>query len=113
MSSEPPLLLRNQESHVHFAVYGGRLKVLDGVNFFMRSGEKVGTGGRDRLRQDDHDEGHPPRVAHAARQASPQGEIFFNGQDILKMGAERPAASPRARHLDDLSGPDGRPQPGL
>ena len=39
--STPPLL-EIKDLRVEFKVYGGVLKVLDGVNFFVNAGEKVG-----------------------------------------------------------------------
>ena len=40
-----PLLLEIKNLQVHFKVYGGRLKVLDGINFTVHEGEKVGLVG--------------------------------------------------------------------
>ena len=42
--STPPLL-EIKDLHVEFKVYGGVLKVLDGVNFRVNTGEKVGLVG--------------------------------------------------------------------
>lgn len=38
-------ILEIENLHVHFSVYGGDLKVLDGVNFVMYPGEKIGLVG--------------------------------------------------------------------
>jgi peptide/nickel transport system ATP-binding protein len=85
MSSEP-LLLDIKNLHVHFAVYGGRLKVLDGVNFFMHSGEKVGLVGETGCGKTTTMKAIlrvlPMPPAHIS-----QGEICFNGRDILKMSS--------------------------
>ena len=43
-------LLDIKDLHVQFDVYGGQLKVLDGVNFHMAARRKSWAGGRDRLR---------------------------------------------------------------
>ncbi len=85
MSSEP-LLLEIKNLHVHFAVYGGRLKVLDGVNFFMRSGEKVGLVGETGCGKTTTMKAIL-RVLPMPPARIPQGEILFNGRDILKMSA--------------------------
>jgi len=83
MNSEP-LLLDIKNLQVHFAVYGGRLKVLDGVNFHMRAGEKVGLVGETGCGKTTTMKAilgvlptPPARI--------PQGEICFKGQDIRKM----------------------------
>ncbi|NMC12929.1 MAG: ATP-binding cassette domain-containing protein, partial [Chloroflexi bacterium] len=38
-------ILEIENLHVHFSVYGGELKVLDGVNIVMYPGEKIGLVG--------------------------------------------------------------------
>lgn len=85
MSSEP-LLLEIKDLHVHFAVYGGRLNVLDGVNFFMRSGEKVGLVGETGCGKTTTMKAIL-RVLPMPPARIPEGEIYFNGRDILKMSS--------------------------
>lgn len=79
-----PLLLDIKNLHVHFAVYGGRLKVLDGVNFQMRPGEKVGLVGETGCGKTTTMKAIL-RVLPVPPARIPEGEIFFNDQDILKM----------------------------
>ncbi len=43
LSASP--LLEIKDLHVHFSVYGGTLRVLEGVNFTVHSGEKIGLVG--------------------------------------------------------------------
>jgi peptide/nickel transport system ATP-binding protein len=83
MSSEP-LLLEIKNLHVQFAVYGGRLRVLDGVNFFMRSGEKVGLVGETGCGKTTTMKAIL-RVLPMPPAQIPHGEIYFKGRDILKM----------------------------
>ena len=45
LSARSPPLLEIKDLYVHFDVYGGTLKVRDGVNFTVHSGEKVGLVG--------------------------------------------------------------------
>lgn len=82
--SSVPLLLDIKNLHVHFIVYGGRLRVLDGINFYMHDGEKVGlvgeTGCGKTTTMKTILRVLPTPPAHI-----PQGEIFFKGRDILKM----------------------------
>ena len=85
MSSEP-LLLEIRNLHVYFAVYGGLLKVLDGVNFFMHSGEKVGLVGETGCGKTTTMKAIL-RVLPMPPARIPQGEIYFNGRDILKMSS--------------------------
>lgn len=83
MSSEP-LLLEIKDLHVHFAVYGGRLKVLDGINFYMRNGEKVGLVGETGCGKTTTMK-TILRVLPMPPARIPQGEIYFMNSDILKM----------------------------
>ena len=83
MSSEP-LLLEIKDLHVHFAVYGGRLKVLDGINFYMLNGEKVGLVGETGCGKTTTMK-TVLRVLPIPPARIPQGEIYFRNRDILKI----------------------------
>lgn len=81
---ENDLLLDIRELKVHFEVFGGTLKVLDGVNFTVRSGENVGLVGETGCGKTTTMKAvlrvlpiPPARIAG--------GEIYFKGQDILRM----------------------------
>jgi peptide/nickel transport system ATP-binding protein len=83
--STPPLL-EIKDLCVQFKVYGGVLKVLDGVNFYVNTGEKVGLVGETGCGKTTTMKSilrilpmPPARIA--------SGEIFFKGQDLLKMRA--------------------------
>jgi peptide/nickel transport system ATP-binding protein len=81
---EKDLLLEIRDLHVVFNVFGGVLKVLDGVDFTVRSGEKVGLVGETgcgkttTMKAVLHILPMPP-----ARITG--GEIYFKGRDILQM----------------------------
>ncbi|MDH7487505.1 MAG: ABC transporter ATP-binding protein [Anaerolineae bacterium] len=79
-----PPLVEIKNLHVHFSVYGGQLKVLDGVNFVMRSGEKVGLVGETGCGKTTTMKAIL-RVLPMPPARIPQGEIYFKGRDILKM----------------------------
>jgi peptide/nickel transport system ATP-binding protein len=83
MSSEP--LLEIKDLQVQFDVYGGTLKVLDGVSFVVQKGQKVGLVGETGCGKTTTMKAIlrilPMPPAHIAG-----GEIFFKGQDVLKMG---------------------------
>jgi peptide/nickel transport system ATP-binding protein len=81
-----PLLIEIRNLYVHFSVYGGRLKVLDGVDFVMRSGEKVGLVGETGCGKTTTMKAIL-RVLPMPPARIPQGEIYFKGRDILKMNA--------------------------
>jgi peptide/nickel transport system ATP-binding protein len=81
-----PLLIEIKNLHVHFSVYGGQLKVLDGVNFIMHSGEKVGLVGETGCGKTTTMKAIL-RVLPMPPARIPQGEIYFKGRDILKMSA--------------------------
>ncbi len=78
-------LLDVKNLQVHFAVYGGRLRVLDGVNFSMRSGERVGLVGETGCGKTTMMKAIL-RVLPTPPARIPAGEILFKGRDILKMG---------------------------
>lgn len=82
-----PLLLDVRDLYVQFAVYGGRLKVLDGVNFHMFSGEKVGLVGETGCGKTTMMKAIL-RVLPMPPALIPKGEIYFKGRDILKMSAD-------------------------
>ena len=82
MPSEP--LLDIKDLYVQFEVYGGRLEVLDGVNFRVDTGEKIGLVGETGCGKTTTMKAilrilpEPPAVV-------PRGEIIFKGRDVLKM----------------------------
>lgn len=82
MSSTPLLQINNL--HLDFKVFGGRLKVLDGVNFMIRAGEKVGLVGETGAGKTTMMKAilrvlpQPPAMIY-------EGEIFFKGNNVLKM----------------------------
>jgi peptide/nickel transport system ATP-binding protein len=82
--SSNPLLLEIKNLHVHFAVYGGKLRVLDGINFYMRNGEKVGLVGETGCGKTTTMK-TILRVLPMPPARIPQGQIFFKGRDVLKM----------------------------
>ena len=79
-------LLDIKDLYVYFKVYGGRLEVLDGVNFRVNTGEKVGLVGETGCGKTTTMKAvlrilpEPPAVV-------PEGEIFFKGSDVLKMSS--------------------------
>ncbi len=83
MSSEP--LLEIKDLQVQFDVYGGTLRVLDGVSFVVQKGQKVGLVGETGCGK--------TTTMKAILRILPMpparivgGEIVFKGQDVLKMG---------------------------
>jgi len=85
--TETPILdIRNLS--VHFKVYGGVLKVLDGINLVVQRGQKVGLVGETGC-------GKTTSMRAALRTLPmppariPGGEILFEGQDVLKMNGSQ------------------------
>lgn len=81
-------LLEIKDLYVGFKVYEGILKVLDGVNFTVREGEKVGLVGETGCGK--------TTMAKSVLRILPtpparifKGEIFFKGEDVLKMGSRQ------------------------
>jgi peptide/nickel transport system ATP-binding protein len=78
------LLLDIKDLSVHFDVFGGTLKVLDGANFAVYSGEKVGLVGETGCGKTTTMKA-VLRVLPMPPARIPGGEIYFKGRDILKM----------------------------
>ncbi len=83
MKGEP--LLEIKDLYVHFDVYGGTLKVLDGVNFVVQSGQKVGLVGETGCGKTTTMKAIL-RILPMPPARIPGGEIYFKGRDVLKMG---------------------------
>ena len=81
-------LLEIRVLHVHFDVYGGTLTVLDGVNFTVHSGEKGGLVGETGCGKTTTMKSIL-RILPVPPARIPGGEIYFKGQDVLKMGGEQ------------------------
>lgn len=77
-------LLEIKDLSVHFKVYGGVLKVLDGVNFRVFPGEKVGLVGETGCGKTTTMKA-TLRVLPVPPALVPKGEILFKGRDILRM----------------------------
>jgi len=82
MDTSPLLEIKNL--HVHFGVYGGTLRVLDGVNFVVHSGEKVGLVGETGCGKTTTMKSIL-RILPMPPARIPSGEIYFKGKDILQM----------------------------
>ncbi len=84
MKTKENILLDIKDLHVWYRVYGGYLKVLNGVHLMVREGERVGlvgeTGCGKTTTMKSILQILPPGDFHI-----PQGQIFYKGQDILKM----------------------------
>jgi peptide/nickel transport system ATP-binding protein len=85
MHREP--LLAINDLYVHFDVFGGTLKVLDGVNLVVYGGEKVGLVGETGCGKTTTMKA-VLRVLPMPPARIPGGEIHFRGRDILKAGRE-------------------------
>jgi peptide/nickel transport system ATP-binding protein len=94
------MLLDVKDLHVWYKVYGGALKVLNGVNFQVGFGEKVGLVGETGC-------GKTTTMKTVLRilprtAVVPQGEVFVHGKDVLKMDS-RELADLRGRGLSMIS----------
>jgi peptide/nickel transport system ATP-binding protein len=83
-----PLLLQIKDLYVQFSVYGGKLRVLDGVNFQMSAGERVGLVGETGCGKTTMMKSIL-RVLPRPPAQIPRGEILFKGRDVLKMSGEQ------------------------
>jgi peptide/nickel transport system ATP-binding protein len=83
MNEARPLLQIN-DLYVQFKVYGGKLHVLDGVDFYMRAGERVGLVGETGCGKTTTMKAIL-RVLPSPPAVIPRGEIFFDGKNIMRM----------------------------
>lgn len=81
-------LLEIKDLRVQFDVFGGKLKVLDGVNLTLYAGEKIGLVGETGCGKTTTMKAIL-RVLPQPPARIPGGQIFFEGQDILKMSARQ------------------------
>jgi peptide/nickel transport system ATP-binding protein len=77
-------LLTIKDLYVEFKVYGGALRVLDGVNFHINVGEKVGLVGETGCGKTTTMKA-VLRILPMPPARIPDGQIHFKGQDVLKM----------------------------
>jgi peptide/nickel transport system ATP-binding protein len=80
-------LLDIKNLYVQFAVYGGRLKVLEGVNFSIDGGEKVGLVGETGCGKTTMMKAIL-RVLPMPPAQIPKGEVFFKGRNVLKLNLD-------------------------
>ena len=79
-------LLEIKDLHVHYKVFEGKLKVLDGVNFYIKPGERVGLIGEMGCGKTTTMKAIL-RILPMQRAVITKGEILFEGKDILKMNS--------------------------
>ena len=89
-------LLDIRDLHVTYRVYGGVLKVLNGVNFRVGFGEKIGLVGETGCGKTTTMKAVLRILPRLAR--IPKGEILVHGKDVLKMN-RRELADLRGRGL--------------
>jgi peptide/nickel transport system ATP-binding protein len=80
------ILIDIKDLHVHFKVYGGQLKVVDGVDFSMRRGERVGLVGETGCGKTTTMKAIL-RVLPMPPALIPRGQILFKDRDVLKMSS--------------------------
>lgn len=93
MSNHNNVLLEIKNLYVWYKIYGGILKVLNGVNFRVNFGEKVGLVGETGCGKTTTMKALLQILPKAAR--VPEGEILIRDKDILKMNP---------REISDLRG---------
>ena len=81
---EQPPLLEIRDLSVHFQVYGGVLEVLDGINFHVKAGERVGLVGETGCGKTTTMKAIL-RVLPMPPARIPKGDVHFKGQDIARM----------------------------
>ncbi len=90
-------LLEVRKLSVNFRVYGGVLEVLDGVNFYVNNGERVGLVGETGCGKTTMMKAIL-RVLPMPPAQIPNGEVRFKGQDVFAM-SERELVRMRGRGM--------------
>jgi peptide/nickel transport system ATP-binding protein len=78
------ILLNIKDLHIWYRVYGGYLKILDGVYLMVREGERVGLVGESGCGKTTIMKSIP-QILPPGDFLIPKGEIYYKGKDILKM----------------------------
>jgi len=76
-------LLDIQNLYIHYKVYGGTTKVVDGVNFQVKTGQKIGLVGESGCGKTTMVRSILQVLPLQAR--IPEGRILFDGDSILQM----------------------------
>ena len=104
-------LLEIRDLHMKFSLFEGLSHVLNGVNLSVEMGERVAIVG---------ESGCGKSVTVRAilgllrqKYVSIEGSIRFHDSELLALRERALARDTRAPHLDDLSRPDGGPEPGV
>ncbi len=84
--SEPLLAIKNL--HVGFDIYGGHLKVLDGVNFAVGKGEKVGLVGETGCGKTTTMK-TVMRILPIPLAKVRDGEVFYKGKNLLRVNLRK------------------------
>ena len=84
MKTKENILLNIKDLHVWYRVYGGYLKVLNGVHLMLREGERVGLVGESGCGKTTIMK-LIPQILPPGDFLIPKGEIYYKGKDILKM----------------------------
>jgi len=79
-----PMLLEVKDLRVNFKVYGGLLTVLDGVDFYVTSGERVGMVGETGCGKTTTMKAML-RILPVPPGQVASGQVVFQGEDVLKM----------------------------
>lgn len=80
---EGNLLLDIKDLHVHYQVYGGKTKVIDGIDFQVEAGKKIGLVGESGCGKTTMVRSVMQVLPTQAR--IPKGEVFFDGDALLKI----------------------------
>jgi len=84
METKENILLNIKNLHVWYRVYGGYLKVLNGVSLIVREGERVGLVGEAGCGKTTTMKSIL-QILPPGDFLIPKGEIYYKGKDILKM----------------------------
>ncbi|RIE16878.1 ABC transporter ATP-binding protein [Candidatus Cryosericum septentrionale] len=86
MEAKENVLLDIKDLHIWYRVYGGYLKVLNGVNLILREGERVGLVGEAGCGKTTTMKSIL-QILPPGDFLIPKGEIYYKGKDILKMNS--------------------------
>jgi peptide/nickel transport system ATP-binding protein len=86
METKESILLDIKDLHVWYRVYGGFLKVLNGIHLMVREGERIGLVGEAGCGKTTTMKSIL-RILPPKDSLIPKGEIYYRGKDVLKMSS--------------------------
>ena len=107
------VLLDVRNLRTHFHVLDGVVPAVDGVSLQPGARRDARASSANRARARASPRSRSCGCSTSRRPRSSDGEVWFDGREILSLPDRRDAQDPRQRHGDDLPGAADQPEPGV